>query len=116
METIGKVKWKRAFWQINNIAFRGVNEDFISEKIKSEFFDVYFFASPKFGSGFLELGNPEKVSRKMLNFAGLVIFGKFLLVVIEAGGETALGILVHFVGTDLEFNNFLIFSDDGGVE
>lgn len=39
-----------------------------------------------------------------------------MFVIIETGGETAFGIIVHFVGTDLKLDNFFIWSDDGGMK
>ena len=64
----------------------------------------------------MEFSNPKEISGKVLDFAGFVIFGELLLVIIEAGGQTALGVFMHFFGADLEFNDTFIFSNDGSVE
>ena len=115
VETIGKIKGQRTFRKVNNIAFWGIDEDFVSKEVEAKFFDVDFFAGAKFGGGFLEFGNPEKVGWEMLDFASFVILGQFLFVVIETCGETTFGIFVHFVSANLEFDNFFIFGDDGSM-
>ena len=52
----------------------------------------------------------------MLDFPFFIIFGQFLFVIIETGGETALGVFVHLAGTDLELDNFFVGGDNGGME
>ena len=116
VEAEGEVERKRTFGEVDNVAFRGVDENFVSKKVKAEFFNVDFFTFFKAGGGFLEFGNPEKVGREMLDFTFFVVFCELLFVVIEACGETAFGIFVHLASADLELDNFLVFSDDGGVE
>ena len=39
-----------------------------------------------------------------------------MLVVIEGGGQTAFGIIVHFLGANLEFDDLFVWRDDCGVE
>ncbi len=52
METIGEIERKGTFRKIDDVAFWGVDKDFVGEKIKFKFFDVDFFASTKpSGSG-----------------------------------------------------------------
>ncbi len=64
----------------------------------------------------MEFGNPEEVGREVFNFTLFVVFGELLFVVIEAGGETAFGVFVHFASADLELDDFLFRGDDGGME
>ena len=64
----------------------------------------------------MELGNPEEISGEMLDLAGFIVFGEFLLVIIKAGSEPALSVFVHFMSTNLKFNNLFVFGDDGGVQ
>lgn len=64
----------------------------------------------------MEFCDPEKVGGEMLNFSLFVTFGEFLFVVIKTGGETAFGVFVHFFGANLKFDDFLVFSNDGGVK
>ena len=64
----------------------------------------------------MELLNPEEVWREFANFAFGVGGGEFLLVIEECSGKTALGVVVHFLGADLELNNLAIWRDDCGVE
>ena len=64
----------------------------------------------------MEFGDPEEVSREVLDFTFFVVFGQFLFVVIEAGGETAFGVFVHFFRTNLELDDFFVFSDDGRMK
>ena len=64
----------------------------------------------------MELGDPEEVSWEMFDFAGLVVLGQFLLVVIEAGGQTMFGEIVHLVGANLELYNAFVFGDDCSME
>lgn len=52
----------------------------------------------------------------MLNFALTIAVGEFLLIIIEAGGKPMFGVIVHFVGANLKFDNFLFGGNDGGVE
>ena len=116
MKTIGKIKRKRAFWQIDDVAFWRINEDFIGEKIELEFFEIDFFTFFKLSGGGLKLGDPEEIGGKMLDFAGAVVFGELLLVVVEASCKATFGVFVHFVGANLEFDDFFVWRDDGGVE
>lgn len=116
METVSEVEWQRTNREIDDVTLGSVDENFVGEKIKAKFFDVNFFAGAKLGGGFLKLGDPEEVGREMLDFAGFVVFGQLLLVVIEAGGETVLSEIMHFVSTNLELDNFLIFSDNSSMK
>lgn len=84
VKTIGKIKRKRAFWQVDDISFWGIDKDFVGEEVEAKFLDIDLFAGAKFGSGFLELGNPEEVSREVLDFTSFVVFCELLLVVVEA--------------------------------
>ena len=116
MEAESEVEGERAFREVDDVAFRGVDEDFVSKEVETEFFQVNFFAFFEFGGGVLEFGNPKEVGREMFDFAFFVVFGQFLFVVVEAGGETTFGVFVHFFRADLEFDDFLFRGDDGGVE
>ena len=64
----------------------------------------------------MEFGDPEEVGREVFDFAFFVVFGEFLLVVVEAGSETTFGVFVHGAGADLEFDDAFVLRDDGGVE
>ena len=64
----------------------------------------------------MELGNPEKVGWEVFDFAFFVVFGEFLFVVVETGGETAFGILVHLTGADLELDDFFVGGNHGCME
>ena len=116
MKTIGKIKRQGSVRKINNVTFGSVNKDFVGKEIEAQFFNIDFFAGTKPGGSFLKFGDPEEVSREVLNLAGFVIFGELLFVVIEAGGETAFGIFVHFVSTNLKFDDSFVFGNDGGME
>lgn len=116
MEAVSKIERQGTVREINDIAFWSIDKDFVGKEVKAELFDVNFFASAEPGGGLLELSNPEEVSRKVLDFAGFVVFGQFLLVVIEAGGKTAFGVFVHLVSTNLEFDDAFILGDNGGVK
>jgi len=37
METESEIEGQGTFWEVDNIAFRGINKNFIGEKIKAEF-------------------------------------------------------------------------------
>ena len=39
-----------------------------------------------------------------------------MLVVVKGSGEAAFGVVVHFVGADLEFDDLFFGGDDGGVD
>ncbi len=52
----------------------------------------------------------------MLDFALFVVFCDFLFIIKEASGKPTLGVFVHFSSADLEFDDFFVWSDDGGVE
>ena len=116
VEAEGEVEGEGAFGEVNDVALRGVNEDFVGEEVEAEFFHVNFFTFFEFGGGFLKFGNPEEVGGEVFDFACFVVFGEFLFVVVEAGGETAFGVFVHFASADLELDDFFVFGDDGGVE
>ena len=116
MEAKGEVERERALRQVDNIALRGVDEDFVGKKIKTKFFKVDFFAVAELSGGVLELGNPEEVGGEMLDFALFVVFGELLFVIVEAGGETAFGVIVHFAGANLELDDFFALGDDGSME
>ncbi len=116
VETEGEVEGERAGGEVDDVAFGGVDEDFIGEEVEAEFSHVNFFAFFEASGSFLELGNPEEVGGEVFDFALFVVFGEFLLVIIEAGGETAFSVFVHFASTDLELDDFFVFGDDGGVE
>ncbi len=115
VEAVGEVKREGTVRQIDDVTFRGVNEDFVGEKVELELFEVDFFAFAELGGGGLELGNPEEGSREMLDFAGAVVFGELLFVVVEAGGEAMFGVFMHLFSANLKFDDLLIFGDDGGV-
>lgn len=53
MEAIGKIKWHRAFRQVDNVTLWCVNKNFIGKEVKLELFLVNFFARSKFGGRFL---------------------------------------------------------------
>ena len=116
VEAEGEVEGEGAFGEVDDVAFGGVDEDFVGEEVEAEFFEVDFFAFAEFGGGILEFGNPEEVGGEVLDFSLFVVFGEFLFVVVEAGGEAAFGVFVHFFGADLEFDDFFVGGDDGGVE
>ena len=116
MEAESEIEREGAFWKVNNIALWGVDENFVSKKVKAEFFEVDFFAFFELCGSFLELGNPEEVGWEMLDFPLFVVFCEFLFIVIKTGGKTAFGVFVHLLCADLEFDNFFVFGDDGGVE
>ena len=116
MKAVGEIERKRAFGKVNNVTFGGVDKNFVGEKIKTKFFNIDFFAGAKFRGGFLEFSNPEEVGWEMLNFAGFVIFGKFLLVIVEASGKTMFGVFVHFVSTNLKFNDAFVLGDNSGMK
>ena len=80
-----------------------------------EFPRVDFFATGEFGAGFLEFFDPEQVGGELGDFATEVGVAEFLLVVMERGGQTTFGVIVHGVGADLEFDNLFFGGDDGGV-
>ena len=116
METIGEVERHGAFGQINNVAFGRVDEDLVGKKIEPKLLFVDFFARSEFGSGFLEIFNPEQVGGKLID-ATLGIGGsKFLFVIEEGGGKTAFGVIVHFAGANLEFDNLFVIGNNGGME
>ena len=56
---VGEVEWHGAFGEVDNIAARGVDKDFIGKEVEFELFAVDFFASSKLGGRFLEFANPE---------------------------------------------------------
>ena len=116
VETIGEVERKSAVREVDDVAFWGVDEDFVGEEVETKFFEIDFFAFAELSGGGLELGNPEKVGREVLDAAFFVAFGEFLFVVVEAGGKTAFGVFMHFFGADLELDNLFVGGDDGGVE
>lgn len=116
METISKVEREGAVGKVDYVAFRGVDKDFVGEEIQLQFVQIDFFAFAETGGGGLELGNPEKVCWEMLDLSFFIVFGQFLLVIIETCGETTFGVFVHFASADLEFDNFFVRSDDGCVE
>ena len=109
VETEGEVEGERAGGEVDDVAFGGVDEDFIGEEVEAEFSHVNFFAFFEASGSFLELGNPEEVGGEVFDFALFVVFGEFLLVVIEAGGETAFSVFVHFASADLELDDFFVF-------
>ena len=116
MEAESEVEREGTFREVDNIALWGIDEDFIGEKIKTEFFKVNFFSVAKFSGGVLKLGNPEERSREMLDFSLFIIFSKFLFIIIKAGGETALSVFVHLAGTDLELDNLFRGGNNGCME
>ena len=64
----------------------------------------------------MEIFNPEQVGGKLVDAAFGVGGSKFLFIIEEGGGETTLGVIVHFAGANLELDNLLIVSDDGSME
>ena len=116
VEAVGEIEGHGAFGEVDDIAGWGVDEDFVGEEVEFEFFSVDFFALAEFCGGFLEIFDPEEVARERADAALGVGGGEFLFVVEEGGGETAFGVIVHFVGADLEFDDLAVGSDDGGVE
>lgn len=116
VEAVGEIERHGAFGEIDNVASWGIDEDFIGEEVEFELFGVDFFALAEFGGGFLEIFDPEEVARKGADAAFGVGRGEFLLVVKEGGGETAFGVIVHFVGADLELDDLAVGGDNGGME
>ena len=68
----------------------------------------------------MQLRNPLQLSRQVrhaaLGVALKILLAIFLLLVVEAGGKAALGILVHIARADLKLNNLLIGRDDRCME
>ncbi len=88
----------------------------IRKEVEFELVEIDFLTRAEFGGGGLEFVNPEKIGGEVLDFAGAVVFGEFLFVVVETGGKTAFGIFVHFVSANLKFDNVFFGCDDGGVD
>lgn len=116
VEAIGKIERKCAPRQVDDIAFRSVEKNLVGKEIEFELAEIDFLPFAKARGGHLELVNPEEISGEMLDFAFFVVFGKFLLVVIEASGEPALGVFVHGFGANLKLDDAFVFGDDGSVE
>lgn len=116
MEAVGEVERHGAFGEIDDVAFGGIDEDFVGEEVEFEFFAIDFFAAGKFGASFLEFFDPEQVGGELGDFAFEVGVADFLFVVMEGGGETAFGVIVHLLGADLKFDHLFFGGDDGGVE
>lgn len=115
MKAIGEVEGHGAFREVDNVAFWRVDEDFVGKEVELELFLVDFFARSKFGGAFLELFDPDEIGGELTDATLGIGGGEFLFVVVEAGGETAFGVVVHFAGADLEFDNLLVGGDNGGV-
>ena len=49
VQTIGKIKRHGTFGEVNDVAFGGINEDFIGKEVEFELFGVDFFARSKLG-------------------------------------------------------------------
>jgi len=116
VEAEGEVEREGAVWQVDDVALWRVNEDFVGEEVEAELFHVNFFTFLEAGGGFLEFGNPEEVGGEVFDFALFVVFSELLFVVVEAGGKTAFGVFVHLAGANLEFDDALLWGDDGSVE
>ena len=116
VKAVGEVERKGAVGEVDNVALGGVDEDFVGEEVEFELFKVDLFAFAEGGGGGLDLGNPEEVGGEVLDFAGAIVFGEFLFVIVEAGGKAAFGIFMHFVGANLEFDNLFFGCDDGSME
>ena len=112
----GEVEWKGTFGEVDDVALGCVDEDFVGEEVEAELFEINFLTFFELGGGVLKLSNPEEVGGQMLDLTFFVTFGKFLLVVIEAGGETAFGIFVHFASANLEFDDFFVLGNDSSME
>ena len=63
----------------------------------------------------MKFSDPKQVGGEVLDFAGFVVLGQFLFVVIKTGGKTTFGVFVHFVGPNLKFDDAFVFSDDGSM-
>ena len=105
VEAVGEVEGEGTDGEVDDVAFGRVDEDFVGEEVEFELFDVDFFAFAEAGGGGLEFGDPEEVGGEVLDAAFLVVFGDFLFVVVEGGGETAFGVFVHGAGADLELDD-----------
>ena len=116
VEAKSEIERKGAFEEVNHVAFGGVDEDLVGEKVEFKFAGIDLFAMGELGAGFLELFDPEEVGGELLDFAADVIFAKFLLGVMERCGETAFGIIMHFTGANLKFDDVFFRGDDGGVD
>lgn len=116
MKAIGEIEWLGTLWKIYNVALWRVDEDFVGKKGEFELVSVDFFAASELGGGLLEFLNPEKVAWKLADAALGVGARELLLVVEEGGRKTALGVIVHFLGTNLELDDLFVWGDDGGVK
>ena len=116
MEAVSEVKRESALGKVNNVAFGGVNEDLVGKEVELELFGINFFAVCELGGGFLELLDPEELDGKFCHLTVGVGLAGFLFMVMERGGQSALGIFVHLLGADLEFDDLFVWSDDGGVD
>lgn len=52
----------------------------------------------------------------MLNLAGKITTGEFLLIIVKTGGKTALGVFMHFFSANLKFDDALIRRDNGSMK
>ena len=86
METEGEVERKGTFGQVDDVALRRVDEDFVGEEVETELAHVDAFTFFEPSGGFLKLGNPKEVGGEVFDFALFVVFCEFLFVVVEAGG------------------------------
>jgi len=59
VEAVGEIEGHSAFGEIDDVAFGGVDEDFVGKKVELELSRVDFFTAGEFGAGFLELFDPE---------------------------------------------------------
>ena len=116
MKAISKVERHRALRQIDNVTLWRVDEDFVGKEVEFELLLVNLLAGSELGGGLLELLDPEQVSREFTDATFGVIVGELLLVVIEAGGKTTLGEVVHFTGANLEFDYLFAGGNDRSVK
>jgi len=103
-------------WEVDNVALWRIDEDFIGKESKFELIGIDFFAAREFRCGFLEFLNPKKVAREFTDAAFSVSAREFLLVIEEGGRKTAFGVVVHFLGTNLELDNLFVWSNYGRVK
>ena len=116
VEAIGEVEGEGTLGEVDDVALWGIDENLVGEEVQFQLVEIDLFAFAEAGSGGLELGNPEEVSGEVLDFAFFIILREFLFVVIERGGETVFGEIVHLASADLELDNLFVGGDDGGVE
>ena len=117
MEAIGEIEWHGAFGQVDNVAFWGIDEDFVGEKIKFELLFVDFFRpEASLAADSWSSRIQRRLEGKFTDAAFGVGGGELLLIIEEGGGQPALGIIVHFLGANLKFDDLFVVSDDRSME